>query len=442
MRKSKKVLSLMLAAMMAASLVGCGKSSDTKTSSAAKSGSTAASTTSAASTASGSKTSSASTDEEAVEATITVWSPQEDQAKESGNWLGTMCDKFAAAHPNWKLTFKYGVCPEGEAKNQVTQDPSAAADVYMLANDNIGDLVAAKAISKLGGTALDAVKSQNTDLIVNTVTYEGGVYAVPFTSNTWFMYYDKRVFSEDDVKSLDKMLEKGKVSFPLSNSWYNVAFYAGNGCTLFGGNNDASAGIDYSGEKAVAATKYLVNLVKNKNFSNDADGSGIKGLKNGSVNAIFSGTWDYNNVADALGAENVGIVQLPTAKIAGKEVQLKSFAGSKAVGVNPNTKNPQVAVALASFLGSTEAQKEHYKTRKTIPTDNSLLSDPEVSADALAVAQGNTVANTSIMQPFVAGMSNYWTNAENMGKAILSGEVTADNAAEKTEALNTAFNTK
>ena len=46
------------------------------------------------------------------------------------------------------------------------------------------------------------------------------------------------------------------------------------------------------------------------------------------------------------------------------------------------------------------------------------------------------------MQPFVAGMSNYWTNAENMGKAILSGEVTADNAAEKTEALNTAFNTK
>ena len=44
MRKSKKFLSLMLAAVMAASLVGCGKSSDTKTSSAAKSGSAATST--------------------------------------------------------------------------------------------------------------------------------------------------------------------------------------------------------------------------------------------------------------------------------------------------------------------------------------------------------------------------------------------------------------
>ena len=444
MRKSKKILSLMLAGIMAASLTACSKPVDNKTSSEAKS-SSAAKTSSEAKSSSAVKSSSeakTSNAEEAIEAELTVWSPQEDQSEESGNWLGNMCNKFAEAHPNWKLTFKYGVCPEGEAKAQVTQDPSAAADVYMLANDNIGDLVAAKAISKLGGSVLDTVKAQNSEVMVNTVTYEGGVYAVPFTSNTWFMYYDKRVFKENDIKNLETMLEKGKVAFPLSNSWYNVAFYAANGCTLFGGNNDANAGIDYSGDKAVAVTKYLVELVKNKNFSNDADGSGMKGLKSGKVNAIFTGAWDYNNVVDALGAKNVGIAQLPMAKIDGKDVQLRSFAGSKAIGVNPNTKNAQVAVALAAFLGSTEAQKEHYKLRKTIPTDNSLLTDPEVSADALAVAQGNTVANTSIMQPFVAGMSSYWANAENMGKAILSGDVTAENAAEKTEALNTAFNTK
>ena len=46
-----------------------------------------------------------------------------------------------------------------------------------------------------------------------------------FTTNTWFMYYNKKTFTEDDVKSLDTMLEKGKVSFPLTNSWYIAAFY-------------------------------------------------------------------------------------------------------------------------------------------------------------------------------------------------------------------------
>ena len=32
------------------------------------------------------------------------------------------------------------------------------------------------------------------------------------------MFYDKSVFSEEDVKNLDTMLEKGVVSFPLTNS--------------------------------------------------------------------------------------------------------------------------------------------------------------------------------------------------------------------------------
>ena len=141
----------MLVAAMAASLAACSKPADTKTSSAAKSSASAAKSASQmASASTASNASTASTAEEALEAEITVWSPQEDQAEENGNWLGAMCNKFAEAHPNWKLTFKYGICPEGEARTQVTQDPSAAADVYMLANDNIGDLVAAKAISKLG----------------------------------------------------------------------------------------------------------------------------------------------------------------------------------------------------------------------------------------------------------------------------------------------------
>ena len=56
------------------------------------------------------------------------------------------------------------------------------------------------------------------------------------------------------------------------------------------------------------------------------------------------------------------------------------------------------------------------------------------------MAQANTVANTSVVQPSIPEMNNYWVPAENFGKAIVSGEVTADNAAEKTEALNTALN--
>ena len=62
-------------------------------------------------------------------------------------------------------------------------------------------------------------------------------------------------------------------------------------------------------------------------------------------------------------------------------------------------------------------------------------------SDIIANAQASTVANTSIMQPFGPEMNaNYWGNAENMGKAIINGDVTEENAAEKTEAFNNSLN--
>lgn len=383
----------------------------------------------------------AAAEEEAVTTTLTVWGPSEDQAEESGAWLQTMCDQFNEAHPNWDITFEYGVCAEGDAKTTVTQDVEGAADVYMFANDNLTDLIAANGIAKLGGQTAEAVQSTNSQEIVDSVSVDDSIYGVPFTTNTWFMFYDKSVFSEDDVKNLDIMLEKGKVSFPLSNSWYIASFYVANGCTLFGEDGtDEAAGIDFSGEKGTQVTDYLVDLVANPNFTNDADGAGLSGLRDGSINAIFSGSWDAAAVKEALG-DNYGVAQLPTITINGEEKQMKSFAGSKAIGVNPNCEYPQVAVALASYLGSAEAQQSHYDMRNVIPCNTELLADEAISADVLVTAQNDTFDNTAIIQPFVSAMNNYWTPAENFGKSLVNNEVTHDNAADMTEQFNTSMNT-
>ena len=36
---------------------------------------------------------------------LMVWSPSEDQSKDSGQWLQTCCENFAALHPEWDITF-------------------------------------------------------------------------------------------------------------------------------------------------------------------------------------------------------------------------------------------------------------------------------------------------------------------------------------------------
>ena len=421
----KKALSLFLVTAMAVSMVGCG-SKDADKNTEKKDTEVAAAT-----------EKEAVAEDEAWEGDLTVWSPQEDQ---DTNWLQDQCEAFAAEHPNWKINFNYGVCPEGEAKDNVTKDVEAAADVYMLANDNIPDLVSAGALSELGGDYLGYVTSTNSDTILASVTYNDSVVAFPFTPNTWFMYYDKSVFSEDDVKNFDTMLEKAgeagkKVSFKLTDSWYIEAFYVANGCTLFGDGTDTDAGIDFGGDKAAAVTEYLVDLAANPNFLVDADGSGLAGLGD-SVAALFSGTWDAEAVKEKLG-DNMGVAALPTVTIDGKEGQMKSFIGSKAIGVNPNAENQQVAMSLAAYLAGEKAQTAHYEMRNLLPSNiNISLAD-----DPIATAVTNVMTDTSIMQPLCKEMSNYWSPAENMGKNIQSGEVTKDNAAEKTEEMNTTMNT-
>lgn len=119
---------------------------------------------------------------------------------------------------------------------------------------------------------------------------------------------------------------------------------------------------------------------------------------------------------------------------------MKAFAGSKAVGVNPATalykEHPEIAVALAAYLGGTSAQKDHYDLRNIIPTDLSI----SVGDDAMAKAQMDTMDFASIVQPVVASMGQYWGPAQSMGEEIVAGTVTHDNAAEKTEAMNDTMN--
>ena len=222
-------------------------------------------------------------DKETEKVRLMVWSPSEDQSKDSGEWLQTMCNNFAKEHPEWNITFVYGVADEASAADQVAQDPEASADVFMYANDRITSLTDADAVAKLGGKYKEEIESTNSEELLDSLKVDGELYGVPFTTNTWYMFYDKSVFSEEDVKNLDTMLQKGTVSFPFTNSWYLPAFYLGNGCTLFGDGTDESKGVDFAGEKAVDATNYAIDLAANPNFIIDADGSALAGLRDGSV---------------------------------------------------------------------------------------------------------------------------------------------------------------
>ena len=409
----KKIIAMLLACVMVLGLAACGGSTTEATEPAGN---------------------------EVTDVTLKVWAPQEDQVDES-SWLIAMEKAFEEAHPEYNMTWDNGVCPEGDAATMVTADPSAAADVYMFANDQLGTLLQAGALAKLGGSYLEQVQADVSATYVNTVTStDGQVYGFPVAPNTWFMYYNKELVGDADLTSLEAVMEKGIVAFEVKNSWYLPSFFFAAGGSLFGETGaDAAAGIQFGGEVGYNATNAVLDLLENPNFKVDGDGYGNAGLKDGTVAAYFSGSWDYAGLYEALG-DKLGAVAAPTVTINGEAAQLKAYAGSKAIGVNPNAKNMKAAMQFAAFLASADSQLLRFQLRNITPAVTALSENADVAASIVAVAESNTMAFASVAQPTIAEMNPVWGPVGTFGTNIADGMVTRDNVVESVDALDAQLN--
>ena len=430
----KKILALLLAALMIFSLVACGEKEEAKETEPSTAPSTPAESKPSESQPSESQpTETKPYDGPVEEITLTVWAPSEDMAGD--NWLASRLEAFQAAHPEYKITWKTEVCGEGDAAGMITADPTKAGDVFMYANDQMGTLITAGALSKLGGSTAKFVKDNFSDTLINTVTYsDGQIYGIPMSNNTWFMYYNKDMFTEEDIKTLDGMLAKGKVSFPMGVAWYGGAFFIGNGGTLFGNGYDASAGIQFGGQAGYDAARAMLAFAQHPNFVHDTNESGIGMLANGEIGVAFSGSWKYNDLYAALG-DKLGAAPLPTATIAGQQVQLRAFAGSKAIGVNRHTQNVKAATLLAQFLASEESQLTRYQMRGIIPAIKSLADNAEIKTNMIAVAEMGVMNNCSVMQPVIAEMNGYWGPMGTFGGNICGDGISADTIEDSVDQL-------
>ena len=377
---------------------------------------------------------------EVTDVTLKVWAPQEDQV-DANAWLCQMQAAFAEAHPEYNITWDNGVCPEGDAATMVTTDPAAAADVYMFANDQLGTLIQAGALSKLGGSYLEQVQNDVSATYVNTVTStDGNVYGFPVAPNTWFMYYNKALVGDADLTSMESILEKGIVAMEIKNSWYLPSFFFAAGGSLFGETgSDAAAGVKFGGEIGFNATNAVLDLLANPNFKVDGDGYGNAGLKDGTVAAYFSGSWDYQGLYEALG-DKLGAVAAPTVMVNGAPAQLKAYAGSKAVGVNPNAANQKAAMQFAAFLASADSQLLRFQLRNITPAVTALAENAEVAASIVAAAESATMAYASVAQPTIAEMNPVWGPVGTFGTNIADGMVTRDNVVESVDAMDAQLN--
>lgn len=344
--------------------------------------------------------------------TLKVWGSQEDQAM-----LATMVDGFKTANPDKNYAITFGVVSEADAKTKVLEDPAAAADVFAFANDQIKDLVNAGALYEITRNK-DKITSENMAGSVEASTVDGKLYAYPETAdNGYFMYYDKSVFSADDVKSLDKMLEvakaKGKKVFmDVSNGWYIASFFLGAGGTLTIDQN-GNQKCDFNNEDGVKAGEAIKAFTAHPAFVT-GDDAVLKGGIGGEIAAGVSGTWNAEDIKSIL-ADNYAATKLPTYTAGSEQVQMGSFAGYKLVGINSQTKFPVDAMDLGEWLTNEQNQITRFETRAMGPSNIKAAASDKVKANIAlaALAEQNQHATS---QKDVLG--SYWSPAEAFGTAM------------------------
>ena len=314
---------------------------------------------------------------------LTVWGAEEDEAL-----LQEVFASFQsryAGEADFRITFQ----PESEShcKDALLGDLEGGADVFAFADDQVAALAAAGGLDPIEDPG--SIRAANLSAAVEAASVDGVPYAYPLTAdNGYFLYYNKAYFSEEDVRTLDRMLEAAAESRRLvvmdwSSAWYVYAFFGNTGLEVGlnedGLTNHCTWNSTEGPIAGVDVARAMLNVAASPGFASRTDEEFLAGVRDGSVIAGISGVWNAVAVQEAWG-ENTGAAKLPTYTCKGRQVQMASFSGCKLIGVNAYSRHPEWAARLAEWITSEDNQRLRFELRGQGPANAGAAESPEVQA--------------------------------------------------------------
>ena len=393
----KKLLSALLCASMAVTmLTGCG-GGDSKDS--GKSSSTATKT------------------ENKGDKKITIWS-----AEAVAKLTEEVATKWVKEkYPDY--TVEVQSVGEGDAAKNMVTDVKGGADIYGFAQDQLSRLVAAGALQPLNDEYSSWVDENNDAGSASAATLDSTKYAFPMTSdNGYFLMYDKSIVK--DPTDLDSIMKDCKANdagfyFEFTSAWYNAAIYFATGAKcefeVDKTGNFSGVNTNYASPEGVVALKELIKIANNPATVN---GSALTQIT-GKVGAFIGGTWTVNDseeVKDPDGeadsgdeekytapgiktllGKNFACAKLPSFKGSdGKTYQMSGFGGFKLLGIKPQTDAEKLKLCyeLAQYLTDTDVQLQRYKDQGWGPSNTKAQGDDSVKSDIALTALGEQLALT------------------------------------------------
>ena len=350
---------------------------------------------------------------------LTMWA-EEDNFK----MLEGMIESFKKQYPEEEFEITLEVQSDATLRDVALGDVHGTADVFHFPDDQLNSLVAGGILEEVPNAA--EVKKANTEGSVEAASINGTLYAYPMTAdNGYFLFYNKEYFTEEDVKTLDGVLDAAakagkKLNMELNSGWYMYSFF-GNVGMEFGINDDGVTNYcnwnttegTFTG---VDVTESIVDVINHPGFLAAADGTFIESAKEGTVVAAISGVWNAMSVREIWG-DDYGAVKMPTFTCKGQQVQMSSFTGFKMVGVNSYSPNVEWAHKLANWITNEQNQTVRFVERNQGPSNiNAAASDEVMKVPAILA-----VIDQSQYGVLQRVGNNYWGACTAFADTLIAG---------------------
>jgi len=319
----------------------------------------------------------------------------------------------------------------GSAAATFLEDTEAGPDIFTVAHDNLGKLIAgSSSIAPVTDADLLAqIENDNPESFKNVIKGQVGgqtyTFGIPYIAQALVLYYNKDLITEEQVQTWEGILAAAKAvnkqalsltgTDGFNNSFLLLARNAATGQTslkLYEGgsleNNFAT------GDDMVSIMKWGQRFFTDPNGPKRPTDSGWQiELKDGISLSVISGAWHYNAASAALGSK-LGIVKLPTFTItaedaygtvaAGTVFQSGTFADAKMFVMKKNSKYQEFLQDIVKYLSSKEVQEQSYIEVQNLPAyKNAAVEFESMSGNTLeaklASAQIEMFEN-GIPQPF------------------------------------------
>ncbi len=341
-------------------------------------------------------------------------------------WMEQVVRDFTAARPDRQYDIRIGVQNEGDVAKVILADVQGAADVFTFADDQMNSLLSAGALMPIVEGAEELRNANTPDSIEAATGADGQLYAYPATAdNGYFLFYNSAFITPGDASTLEGILDRAaengrRFAFPMANAWYLYSFFKGAGLEMHLAEDGVTNLCTWNTADApitgVQVLQSLLDIAAHPGFVEADSDAFVAGLKDGSIVAGVSGTWNAAVAAQVWG-ESYAAAKLPTFQAGGQSVQMASFSGFKLVGVNAYSPYAGDAMELAAFMTAYDAQVDRFVMRRQGPSNVAALSSPEVQSEPAIVALAAQAPYADVQR---VG-SKYWDAAASLGKIIVSG---------------------